>query len=57
MATLIEADRVKYMCSCGRHQPLAYLYYCKYCKPLTLKCRECVLHEVYQTCLSGLVLD
>lgn len=46
MATIIEADKVKYLCSCKRLKPLAYMYYCKYCKPSVLKCKDCVFHEV-----------
>ncbi len=46
MATLIEIEKVKIQCSCKRLKPLACLYYCKYCKPFSLKCKECVLHEV-----------
>lgn len=48
MATLIDVDRVKYLCSCKRLKPLSSLYYCKYCKPFALKCKECVLHEIDQ---------
>ncbi|CAF0759649.1 unnamed protein product [Brachionus calyciflorus] len=48
MATLIDANKVKYLCSCKRLKPLSYLYYCKYCKPFTLKCKDCVIHEIDQ---------
>ena len=44
MATLIEIDKVQYTCSCKRKKSLAYLYFCKHC--VTIKCKECVLHEV-----------
>jgi len=44
MATLIDVEKVKYTCSCGRKKPLCYLYFCKHC--VTLKCKECVLHEI-----------
>lgn len=46
MATLINSEKVKYLCSCKQLKPLSNLYYCKYCKPFSLKCKECVLHEV-----------
>jgi dynactin 4 len=48
MATLIDSDRVKYLCSCSRMKSLCEMYYCKYCRPseLTLKCKECVIHEI-----------
>ena len=54
MATLIDAEKIKYMCSCKHTRPLAYLYYCKYCRPFALKCKACVLHEMDQKyyCLS-----
>lgn len=48
MATLIDIDRVKYLCSCQRLKSISNLYYCKYCKPFALKCKECVLHEIDQ---------
>lgn len=48
MATLIDVERVKYSCSCKRLKPISNLYYCKYCKPFALKCKECVLHEIDQ---------
>lgn len=48
MATLIDVERVKFLCSCKRLKPISNLYYCKYCKPLALKCKECVLHEIDQ---------
>lgn len=46
MATLIDAHRVNYLCSCKRLKPLSSLYFCKYCEWLTLKCTDCVFHEV-----------
>lgn len=48
MATLIDVERVKYLCSCQRLKSISNLYYCKYCKPFALKCKECVLHEIDQ---------
>lgn len=43
MATLFDIEKVKYQCSCTRFKPLCYMYFCKHC--VTLKCKECVLHE------------
>ncbi len=57
MATLIDPDRVKYLCSCKRLKPISSLYFCKYCKPLALKCKQCVLHEIDQKCFCANCFD
>ncbi|KAJ8319097.1 hypothetical protein KUTeg_004188 [Tegillarca granosa] len=44
MATFLDVDLVKYLCSCGKKRPVCRLYLCRHC--LKLRCGDCVLHEV-----------
>ncbi|XP_014681564.1 PREDICTED: dynactin subunit 4-like [Priapulus caudatus] len=44
MATYMNIERVKYMCSCDKWTAFSLLYFCKHC--LKLRCSKCVTHEV-----------
>ncbi|KAL3876018.1 hypothetical protein ACJMK2_033907 [Sinanodonta woodiana] len=44
MATLLDVNVVKYLCSCGKWEPLCRLYLCRHCQKL--RSGDCVLHEV-----------
>ncbi|CAH8863597.1 unnamed protein product [Trichobilharzia szidati] len=44
MATYLDLDKCKLLCSCKRTSPLCTLYFCRHC--LTLRCPDCVSHEV-----------
>ncbi|XP_046330476.1 dynactin subunit 4-like [Haliotis cracherodii] len=44
MATFLAVNLVKYLCTCGKRQPICRLYLCRHC--LKLRCGECVQHEV-----------
>uniref|UniRef100_A0A0B7A173 Dynactin subunit 4 n=1 Tax=Arion vulgaris TaxID=1028688 RepID=A0A0B7A173_9EUPU len=44
MATFLNVDAVKYLCSCGKKFPICRLYICKHCQKL--RCIDCVQHEV-----------
>ncbi|KAL8573181.1 hypothetical protein ACOMHN_036166 [Nucella lapillus] len=44
MATFMDVDLVRYLCSCGKKRPACKLYLCRHC--LKLRCADCVQHEV-----------
>ncbi|XP_005092562.1 dynactin subunit 4 [Aplysia californica] len=44
MATYMDVNLVKYLCSCGKKFPICRLYLCKHC--LKPRCIDCVQHEV-----------
>ncbi|KAK7506281.1 hypothetical protein BaRGS_00002393 [Batillaria attramentaria] len=44
MATFMDVNLVRYLCSCGKRYPACRLYLCRHC--LKLRCSDCVQHEV-----------
>ncbi|KAK7111844.1 hypothetical protein V1264_011411 [Littorina saxatilis] len=44
MATFMDVNLVRYLCTCGKRLPPCRLYLCRHC--LKLRCADCVQHEV-----------